>query len=784
MTSLSFHNPALESAVDAYASRLLRLQSAQEAIIDPSVGPYVTSVIRSSISSDDTLSSVPEFSIESMIEYDSLMELMQEHCGMAPEVSREVLQRIALAVRTGVVGEYEETNRTWSTTSCNINDRENHHSYGYGSDGNLNAPQAMMMWNDVVSKSSSSSNLNGLTNPLTVHLGVSYSDSGNIITSEYEENSIRFEDELKFSYQEGRNRADEQKFCPSSSFSESDYYHYSTDRQVSQTVHIQQASNNTFYPSPMNTISLVKPDHLIPIDLLGESVTQIPDIRNAKLAVSIDSPSPHITQERNKGDAVLENTTLDNDEKSNMLSSNKIKGKKGKNKATDLAALLFKPSRPRSNSVQELKSPKIQSPALPVAPSSMSLSFVNGLEHVANSAPAVYRPDLESSTQILLSLNPTICEEAAYESLLISNSDINLAQHVIDGALSAPPVCRHMLNDSCYRSDCQFSHDVDGHTCLFWLKGRCGKGVGCRFLHGFSQKLLDGVNLDYVPDYFQTATGSDTGETSREANWASTSQSNPNHQPIKTANLVQHNMKTAMATTSRQVLNRSGSFDFHSSSMSSIRGVATNDGASSRLFHSSMWTSPSSTSSEAISIFTANCNIPEESNSYVGTSSRPNALHSFASIASKGYNQTSFSCDNFDSLDYSSNDQSKSFVRIPQDLWNANHNRNSSAFQIADPIARYYDVSQSLIRDDVIDLHFQSLKTFCIVLSQILPEKLRSYNEVWIVSGSGHHVNRGSHQKSGGILDNAVIEWLTANEYNFTRGKDKNGFGGAVLVKR
>jgi len=73
MTSLSCHNPALESAVDAYASRLLRLQSAQEAIIDPSVGPYVTSVIRSSLGSDDALSPVSEFSIESMIEYESLM---------------------------------------------------------------------------------------------------------------------------------------------------------------------------------------------------------------------------------------------------------------------------------------------------------------------------------------------------------------------------------------------------------------------------------------------------------------------------------------------------------------------------------------------------------------------------------------------------------------------------------------------------------------------------------------------------------------------------------------
>jgi hypothetical protein len=75
------------------------------------------------------------------------------------------------------------------------------------------------------------------------------------------------------------------------------------------------------------------------------------------------------------------------------------------------------------------------------------------------------------------------------------------------------------------------------------------------------------------------------------------------------------------------------------------------------------------------------------------------------------------------------------------------------------------------------------MKTFPIVLSTILPEKLRDHEEVWIVTGSGHHVNNNSHQKNGGILENAVIGWLVSNDYGFMKGKDKNGYGGACLVR-
>jgi DNA-nicking Smr family endonuclease len=121
-------------------------------------------------------------------------------------------------------------------------------------------------------------------------------------------------------------------------------------------------------------------------------------------------------------------------------------------------------------------------------------------------------------------------------------------------------------------------------------------------------------------------------------------------------------------------------------------------------------------------------------------------------------------------------------VRIPQDLWNPSHNRSANAFHITDPILRYKEVMKSQTRDDVIDLHFQSMKTFPTVLSAFLPEKLRN-GEAWVITGSGHGVSSKTHQKGGGVLESAVLDWLISNEYSVSRGKDKNGFGGAFLVR-
>jgi DNA-nicking Smr family endonuclease len=156
---------------------------------------------------------------------------------------------------------------------------------------------------------------------------------------------------------------------------------------------------------------------------------------------------------------------------------------------------------------------------------------------------------------------------------------------------------------------------------------------------------------------------------------------------------------------------------------------------------------------------------------------------SFANIASQGYKKSSFPTPS-QTLPAAAAAPVAPTVRIPQDLWNPHENRDSALFYIVDPIERYRKVDLSVRREDVIDLHFQSTKTFSVVLSTVLQEKLAHLEEVWIVTGTGHHVGSKTHQKGGGALESSVVSWLTQEGYVFCRGRDRNGQGGAVLVKR
>lgn len=456
--------------------------------------------------------------------------------------------------------------------------------------------------------------------------------------------------------------------------------------------------------------------------------------------------------------------------------------KKAKIKANDLAAALF--TRPRSRSVHGVsydeKSPKLR-PMAPPASQVLEMSDLNNCSASAvlnNSLPALFQKQLDSAVEILMAMNYDLCRDAAHDAGLVSNANVNVAQHVIDGALHAPPVCRHMLNGGCYRSDCHFSHDVDGHTCLFWLRGRCGKKDTCRFMHGFSEKLLEGVNIDA-----RNVNGNGNGKSNNYACTSATTTPTSAHGneemqapvTVKTTNLVQHNMITSF-TKPRSA---SAVYSAPNEQQKSLKTAKSSD-----------------------SQYNKSRNDPTPMEAQIEKNKSSNTF-SFASIASKGYSQqSSFHKNKSISAPTSSSSSSVSTgqngmgkassneankppktVRIPPNLWNASHNRSSVAFHIVDPLARYKEVSNSVQRDDVIDLHFQSIRTFPVVLATVLPEKLKDHGEVWVVTGSGHHVNRSSHQKTGGVLETAVSGWLSSNKYVFVKGKDKNGFGGAVLVQ-
>ena len=84
----------------------------------------------------------------------------------------------------------------------------------------------------------------------------------------------------------------------------------------------------------------------------------------------------------------------------------------------------------------------------------------------------------------------------------------------------------------------------------------------------------------------------------------------------------------------------------------------------------------------------------------------------------------------------------------------------------------------------VLDLHYQSVKTAGYVLDSLLPAALETCAEVWVVTGTGHHTDRSSHQKSspGGVLHAAVGEYLNSYQYTHYLGRDQGGHSGAFLV--
>lgn len=94
----------------------------------------------------------------------------------------------------------------------------------------------------------------------------------------------------------------------------------------------------------------------------------------------------------------------------------------------------------------------------------------------------------------------------------------------------------------------------------------------------------------------------------------------------------------------------------------------------------------------------------------------------------------------------------------------------------------------------LLDVHFQSGKTVAPVLDRFLRPALKRNDEVWVVTGSGHHVAAGHQRREGGgVLFNAVKRYLEDREdemaLEFRVGKDtscgKNkSSGGAFLVRK
>lgn len=608
---------AIESAVDAYASRVLEAAAPAEAVLDGSLGPYVTSVLRSV---DEEESSQD---VTSSLEFEALVELLEDQCNMEPEAATKVLQQIAKAVVSGVI------------------------------------PPA----------------------PRKLQAGGLYSNGASL-----------------------------------------DSYPVAGGMNLEVTTQkLEQLSMAPYTPNAAGGPSPLKPDNLIPVDLLGFLDDPSPYGQRSQTAAyappggSMPTPVAPQQQEEQKtaGEEAFPPLSSAAAKSSSTTKGASKKGRKakggGKSSSSDkeLAAALFRPSRPRQNSIENEDSSSPPLSSVPPPPQDPQHLFAND---------PFFQQQVASCVEILLSMNGEVGEEAATEAALMANADFNVALYIVDKALTAPPVCRHMLHDGCYRSDCQFSHDVEGHTCIFWLRGRCTKPVSvCKFLHGFHPKLMEGMAAAPTPQTYVYSPYSQTDNST-----------------------INGNIMTGQPQQS--------------------------------------WQAPSVAESSA-------------SNSYASSAGSNNGSSSFANIASRGGNLFAAASPPPATSTYDTT-PSIPTVRIPQNLWNAHENRDSSVFYVADPLERYRQVSQmngaaARNEHEIIDLHFQSTKTFGTVLEHILPQKLQTAPEpgVWIVTGTGHHVGTKTHQKGGGALERAVIEWLQDQGYSFAKGKDRNGLGGAILVR-
>lgn len=695
------------SEIDAYATNVLRSMSPPDALIDTSVGPYVTALLRcADIHDKDQL--------KKLAEYESLLELLEDQCSMDQQTATSALETIAEAVTTQLLPLDQVGPRSGIDGKAATTPQVNLGPYSGG----------------------------GLDSFQSLRRDLPGSD-GTVVTP----NSSLLSAKGLLSVQTGASSTNAEPYTPGS----------------------------VGGPSPL------RPDNLIPFDLLGvlddpspyRQERQEPRSEPDTAPIQFSSPPNQAlhhqydvppglqvseTQRRQQQQQQQEDfpplsksvdafpplgaSTTDRPKKSKGGSSRKsVSGKTHQHSDKDLAAALFRPARARQNSIEN-------EDAAGATASSISRprgqSFGGGaFEGSGQQSNFYFQQQLSSCIEILLSMIQDLSEEAATEASLMANTDFNVAHYLIDAAMSAPPICRHLLHEGCYRSDCQFSHDVEGHTCLFWIRGRCGKGSACRFLHGFNKKLLNDI---------------------RSAHDNPSVPSTDNHQPYKETSEA----AVIYGSNEPDASVPSGYPGYAYAAPPGLAMVGDYSSVTPGLAQSFQTLSTSDTSSG--------------SNPYASSE----FSSSFANVASKGSEKAKF----FTTMSPPSRHPNKNSVstvntvRIPQDLWNPHENRDSSVFFIADPLERYNKVATTVGRPDVIDLHFQSTKTFGVVLSSILPKKLSEKDEIWIVTGTGHHVGKKTHQKGGGALESAVIQWLTDEGYNFSCGKDRNGLGGALLVRR
>ena len=88
--------PAFETVVASYASRVLKRKSPPESVIDSNVGPYVSSILHAALGSETDIGSHINLALaETVPEYHSVMELLEENCNMSEEDANAIVSLVS-----------------------------------------------------------------------------------------------------------------------------------------------------------------------------------------------------------------------------------------------------------------------------------------------------------------------------------------------------------------------------------------------------------------------------------------------------------------------------------------------------------------------------------------------------------------------------------------------------------------------------------------------------------------------------------------------------------------
>ena len=549
-TIMSNSNQAVEIAVDAHATRLIQSNSAPEACVDSSLGPYITSILRealltNNINSDTTsLSSIPE--------YDSLIELLESQCQMELHVAESIIADIALAIRTNGIPDQNNGQNNNSTESSALScpeRRSRSKSLGAEPAKDLDVDFLGRILQESM-KQQNPSVENGVDH------GLDLTHNGCTAPPQSMSNDFSFLPPITSVFVNNNGGS----ALLSKDRQQRNQRHVSFDETYTTTIDNGPQCREPYnYNSPMNSWNTAGNDvndaqaclgaSLGFLDLEEDEEGNITNQMTIKEECEVTEDESR--QDEKRGTAVTNGTSTlevinselaqchpvsgfpdlppaENTQESGINSSDKPptnpkrpKKRASKKEAEELVAALFVTnSRPRSNSLPlsvNSGTPNYAYPSINGVPNSKSSTSLCTTETSATTQSTDNNSAvIESTTEILLTMNYHLGHEAASLASQLSYGDLNLAQYLIEAARSINAggygfnsynrrrsrICRHELQGTCYRHDCPYSHDIAGVTCLFWLKGRChhSDGSSCRFMHGFAESLLEGVNEDYLKE--------------------------------------------------------------------------------------------------------------------------------------------------------------------------------------------------------------------------------------------------------------------------------------------